>query len=101
MFEQRDIDHWGEERAMSSLMHQGRATYAFFERNWNLAKRYWGWEVVWLVYNVVNALSVTYIGAAANMVTDGAIKLSPVEIQKFILFLLIGTTVWSYLSVTF
>src|SRR5439155_9331684 len=38
---------------------------------------------------------------AANMVTDGAIKVSPADIQKFILFLLIGTTVWSYLSVTF
>jgi len=32
---------------MSSLMHQGRATYAFFERNWNLTRRYWGWELVW------------------------------------------------------
>src|SRR6266566_817257 len=29
---------------MSSLMHQGRATYAFFERNWNLSKRYERWE---------------------------------------------------------
>src|SRR5712691_2731264 len=86
---------------MSSLMHQGRATYAFFERNWNLAKRYWGWEVVWLVYNVVNALSVTYIGFAANELTGGIVKLGPDKIQHAILFLLIGTTVWSYLSVTF
>ncbi len=73
---------------MSSLMHQGRATYAFFERNWNLTKRYWAWEVVWIVYSVVNAMSVTYIGASANS-------------SKLILYLIIGTAVWTYLSVTF
>src|SRR5437588_6754185 len=81
---------------MSSLMHQGRATYAFFERNWNLSKRYWGWEVVWLVYNIVNAMSVTYIGASAPLITGAKINTN-----GFILYLLIGTSVWSYLSVTF
>src|SRR6266704_3520366 len=81
---------------MSSLMHQGRATYAFFERNWNLSKRYWGWEIVWLVYNIVNAMSVTYIGASAQLITGVKIDTS-----FLILYLLIGTSVWSYLSVTF
>src|SRR5215471_12109197 len=81
---------------MSSLIHQGRATYAFFERNWNLSKRYWGWEVVWLVYNIVNAMSVTYIGASAQLITGVKINTS-----YLILYLLIGTSVWSYLSVTF
>ncbi len=84
---------------MASLLHQGRASYAFFERNWNLTKRYWGWEVVWLIYNVVNAMSVTYIGAAAQLLpgTKG-LKIDPAPL---ILYLLIGTSVWSYLSVTF
>ncbi len=81
---------------MSSLMHQSRAAYAFFERNWNLTKRYWGWEIVWLVYNVVNAMSVTYIGAAAGTITH-----TKIDTTGFILYLLIGTSVWSYLSVTF
>ena len=81
---------------MSSLMHQGRATYAFFERNWNLTRRYWGWELVWLVYNIVNAMSVTYIGASAQLITGVKIDTS-----FLILYLLIGTSVWSYLSVTF
>jgi ABC-2 type transport system permease protein len=81
---------------MSSLMHQGRATYAFFERNWNLTKRYWAWEVVWLVYNIVNAMSVTYIGASASLITG-----TPINTSYLILYLLIGTSVWSYLSVTF
>ncbi|HEX4204807.1 MAG TPA: ABC transporter permease [Ktedonobacteraceae bacterium] len=82
---------------MPSLLHQGRASYAFFERNWNLTKRYWGWEVVWLFYNVVNALSVTLI--SKNTQVLGSV--SQAQINALTLYLLIGTSVWSYLSVTF
>ncbi len=81
---------------MSSLMHQGRATYAFFERNWNLTKRYWAWEIVWFVYNVVNALSVIYLGAGVSLIAN--VKINT---PYLILYVLIGTSVWSYLSVTF
>ncbi len=81
---------------MSSLQHQRRASYAFFERNWNLTRRYLAWEIVWLVYNIVNALSVTYIGKAAQLLTH-----QKVNIPYLVLYLLIGTSVWSYLSVTF
>ena len=81
---------------MSAMMHQGRAIYAFFERNWNITKRYWAWELVWLVYLIVNALSVMYIGANAQRFSTGK-----VDTDSFILYLLIGTAVWSYLSVTF
>jgi ABC-2 type transport system permease protein len=79
---------------MSSLLHQGRASFAFFERNWNLTKRYWAWEVVWLVYNVVNALSITFIARATPDLTQA-------QVNYMILYLLIGTSVWTYLSVTF
>jgi ABC-2 type transport system permease protein len=82
---------------MSTLMHQGRATYAFFERNWNLTKRYWGWELVWFVYNAINALSVTLISKNTQMLG----KVSQAQIDSLTLYLLIGTSVWSYLSVTF
>ena len=82
---------------MSALMHQGRASYAFFERNWNLTKRYWAWELVWLVYNIVNGMSVTYIGASAQIITG----VKDINTSYLILYLLIGTLVWSYLSVTF
>ncbi|HEY4389340.1 MAG TPA: ABC transporter permease, partial [Ktedonobacteraceae bacterium] len=72
---------------MSTLLHTGRATYAFFERNWNLTKRYWAWEIVWLCYNVVNALSITFIARA----TPG---LNEAQVNYMILYLLIGTSVW-------
>ena len=74
---------------MSSLLHQGRATYAFFERNWNLTKRYWAWEIVWLVYNVVNSLSIIYLGAGVSLITN-----TKINTPYLILYVLIGTSVW-------
>ncbi len=82
---------------MSSLMHQGRASFAFFERNWNLTKRYWGWELVWLFYNAINALSVTLISKNSQVLGN----MRQDQIDSLTLYLIIGTSVWSYLSVTF
>src|SRR5882672_7878568 len=70
--------------------------YAFFERNWNLTRRYIGWEVVWIVYSLVSALTILYIAAATERITGQA-----VDTHFFVLYLLIGTTMWSYLSAVF
>jgi ABC-2 type transport system permease protein len=67
---------------------------AFVERQTNLWKRYWGWELVWLVYGLVNTLAVTLI---ANQVGEQGAA-SHEETQRLVLFLLIGTLVWAYLS---
>ena len=82
-----------------SVFRETRASYAFVERNFNLVKRYWGWELVWLVYSLVNALSITFIGKATPAITGE--KLSSAVISQTILYLLIGTLVWHYLSVVF
>jgi len=84
---------------MMQIAHEIKASYAFVERNFNLVKRYWGWEVVWMVYSIVNALSITFIGRASGEITGRA--LTQAEIDKAILFLLVGTLVWHYLSVIF
>jgi ABC-2 type transport system permease protein len=84
---------------MTQITHEIKASYAFVERNINLVKRYWGWEVVWMVYAIVNALSITFIGKASGAITGRA--LSDAEISKATLYLLIGTLVWHYLSVVF
>lgn len=76
-----------------------RAAYAFVERNANLIKRYWAWELVWLAYSVVNALSITFIGKASGEITGVAIP--PDKINEFILYLMVGTLVWHYLSLVF
>jgi len=68
--------------------------WAFIERQTNLWKRYWAWELVWLVYGAVNTLAVTFI---ANQVGDSGI-IAKADVQKLVLFLLIGTLVWAYLS---
>jgi ABC-2 type transport system permease protein len=81
---------------MAQLIHEIRASYAFVERNVNLVKRYWGWEVVWLLYSIANALSITYIGAGAEAVTG-----QKIDSGHMILYLLVGTLVWHYLSVVF
>ena len=82
-----------------SFFRETRASYAFVERNFNLIKRYWGWEVVWLIYSLVNALSITFIGKATPAITGRVF--SPEVISETILYLLVGTLVWHYLSVVF
>ncbi|MCB0205554.1 MAG: hypothetical protein KDH89_12110 [Anaerolineae bacterium] len=81
---------------MTQLTYQMRASYAFIERNFNLVRRYWGWEVVWLAYTIANALAVAFIGVGA-----GAITGQEVDTDYFVLYLVIGTLVWHFLSVVF
>lgn len=71
-----------------------RQSYAFMARNFNLMKRYWGWEVVWLFYSIANALSVTFIGAGAGVITGQ----EGINTDFLITYLLIGTLVWHFLS---
>ena len=68
--------------------------WAFVERQTNLWKRYWAWEVVWLVYGVVNTLAITFIAREA----EHAGTTTAAHVQRLTLFLLIGTLVWAYLS---
>jgi len=76
-----------------------RAAYAFVERNANLIKRYWAWEVVWLAYSIVSALAVTLIGKASSAITGAQMTVE--QVNTFILFLMVGTLVWHYLSMVF
>ena len=68
--------------------------YAFVERQTNLWKRYWAWELVWLVYGVVNTLAITFIAEEAEQ----AGVVAPGGASHLVLFLLLGTLVWAYLS---
>ncbi|HLJ81346.1 MAG TPA: ABC transporter permease [Ktedonobacterales bacterium] len=75
-------------------------SYAFVERGWYLTKRYWAWEMVWVTYNIINALSVTFIAASAQN-TIPSIHITQAQINQFILYLTIGTAVWTFVSVVF
>jgi ABC-2 type transport system permease protein len=85
---------WG--RTLRSETGKG---YAFVERGWFLTKRYWAWEIVWVTYNIVNALSVTFIAKTAELAAPGSF--SPSEVNYLILYLTIGTAMWSYISAVF
>ncbi|NLX09424.1 MAG: ABC transporter permease [Chloroflexi bacterium] len=74
-----------------------RQSYAFVARNFNLMKRYWGWEAVWLAYSIANSLSVTFIGAGAGEITGE----SQIDTNFLITYLLIGTLVWRFLASIF
>lgn len=81
---------------MTQLVREMRASYAFVERNFNLVKRYWGWEVVWLAYSIANALSIAYIGAGMEQISG-----QTVDTDYLVLYLLVGALVWRYLSIVF
>jgi ABC-2 type transport system permease protein len=69
-------------------------TWAFIERQTNLWKRYWAWELVWLVYGVVNTLAITFIAKQVGQTGAASAR----QVSELVLFLLIGTLVWAYLS---
>ena len=78
--------------ALSQRSGSANLIWAFVERQTNLWKRYWAWELVWLVYGVVNTLAITFIAEeaqAAGITSDAS---------GLVLFLLLGTLVWAYLS---
>ncbi|MGD1992089.1 MAG: ABC transporter permease [Anaerolineae bacterium] len=81
---------------MAQLVKEIRASYAFVERNFNLVRRYWGWELVWMAYSIASTLSITYIGAGMEQITGAA-----VDTDFLILYLLIGTMVWRFLAIVF
>src|SRR5664279_1026344 len=65
-----------------------RASYAFMERNFNLTRRTWAWEVAFLVYSVASALSISLIGEAQGS-------------SRLVFSLMVGAIFWNYLSVVF
>jgi ABC-2 type transport system permease protein len=73
------------------------AVWGYVQRNYFLTKRYFMWELVWLTFTTVNAMSITFIGAGAGELA-GAENL---DTQGFMTFLLVGALIWSYLSMIF
>jgi ABC-2 type transport system permease protein len=76
--------------AATRVMREARASFAFIERNFYLTKRYWGWEIAFLVYTAASSLSIMFIGES-----------QPGDTTRLILFLAIGTLVWGYLNSVF
>jgi ABC-2 type transport system permease protein len=85
--------------AIAPAWRQVKASYALVERNVNLSKRYWGWEVAFLVYTIAQSLAIVYIADAQPMISHG--RVSPAEVHRAVLYLAIGTLTWSYMASLF
>ena len=57
---------------------------AFVERQTNLWKRYWGWELVWLVYGVVNTLAMSVFERQQEIGMLRAIGLDRARVKNMI-----------------
>jgi len=73
------------------------AVWGYVQRNYFLTKRYFMWELVWLTFTTVNAMSITFIGAGVDMVGGG----QGTDTERLMTFLLVGALIWSYLSMIF
>jgi ABC-2 type transport system permease protein len=71
---------------MNTIVMEFKASLAFVIRNFNLLRRYIAWESVFLIYNVVNVVTIGFIGWG--------------DPDK-ILYLIIGSLLWGFLSVLF
>lgn len=85
--------------AIAPAWRQVKASYALVERNINLSKRYWGWEVAFLVYTIAQSLAIVYIADAQPMISHG--RVGPAEVHRAVLYLAIGTLTWSYMASLF
>ncbi len=77
---------------------EASAFLGFFERQRNLYRRYWVWEVVWLVYSIVSTLSIGYLASGLDAFGGSGARVNVAQAQ---LYLLIGSLLWSYLSLMF
>lgn len=73
------------------------AVWGYVQRNYFLTKRYFMWELVWLTFTTVNAMSITFIGAGVELVGGG----EGTNTERLMTFLLVGALIWSYLSMIF
>ncbi|MFN2465067.1 MAG: ABC transporter permease [Candidatus Dormibacteria bacterium] len=74
------------------------AFMGFFERQKNLYKRYWLWELAWFCYSLVSVLSIGYLASGLEAL---GMDSAHVNLRQTLLYLLIGSILWGYLSLVF
>ncbi|HEY0492054.1 MAG TPA: ABC transporter permease [Candidatus Dormibacteraeota bacterium] len=82
----------------TSVRFELNAFWGFIERQKNLYRRYWAWEAVWLLYNLVSVLSIGYLASGLSSL---GIQQSAANLQQAQLYLLVGALLWTYLSMVF
>lgn len=75
---------------------KARPFYAFLGRSFALMKRYWPWEVSWLIYSSAIVLSIGFLAVGVGQVSG-----ADVPVSKVLIYLLTGSLLWRYLSELF
>lgn len=75
---------------------EATAFRGFMERQVALYRRYWVWEVVWLVYSVVSVLSIGYLASGL-----GDLGGSAATVRHAQLYLLAGSLLWQFLVLAY
>ncbi|MHB1953803.1 MAG: ABC transporter permease [Sulfobacillus sp.] len=70
---------------------EARALGSIVRRNFHLIRRYLGWEVVFLFYNIINTLTIGLIG----------LSLPAAQRAHTVVYLAIGALLWNFLSILF
>ncbi len=65
------------------------------ERNWYLVKRYFWWDLAFLVWTVANTLTIVFI--AKGIEAGGG----DIDVKRATTTLLIGAVIWAYLGIIF
>jgi ABC-2 type transport system permease protein len=67
--------------------------FGIVERNVYLTKRYFLWDIAFMVWTIANTLTIVFIARAAN--------LSPAHENTLATSLLVGATIWAFLGIIF
>jgi ABC-2 type transport system permease protein len=81
----------GDAALAAEMVRQVRGFAAVSRRNWDLVRRYLGWEIALMAYNAISAVSIALIG---ETVPAGARA-------RTVLFLTVGALLWNFLSIIF
>lgn len=84
----------------SGLTRELTAAYGFMERQFILMKRYWLWELVWIIYSLTSSIAIgygaKYMATAMGNGNSGGVMTHAAG--QLIIFMLIGSLLWGYLS---
>ena len=81
----------------TALRREAGALLGFMERQRNIYKRFWAWELVFFVYSLISVCSIGYLASGLPSIGAGA----HVDTRSTQLYLLAGALLWSYLSLIF
>jgi len=68
--------------------------FGIVERNMYLTKRYFVWDLAFMVWTIANTLTIVFIARAV----PGA---SPADVNKYETVFLVGATIWAFLGIIF